>query len=163
MAGVAMFNSNSQFLQWISKRKAITLICIDQAYGVNPTEEKWRSPSLEVFVPRGVVLKGRAEKFIHMENSYTAEKCKARDNHICQYCGTKIGPMTIDHITPQSKGGKDGWLNCVASCRKCNERKDRKTLQEAGMKLLRQPFKPKIPDDADVWEMIFDDNYLPKD
>jgi 5-methylcytosine-specific restriction endonuclease McrA len=67
-----------------------------------------------------------------------------RDNWKCQYCGTKLGwhNITIDHVMPASRGGGTSWLNCVSACRPCNRRKDCKTPDEAGMKLLKKPANP---------------------
>ena len=67
-----------------------------------------------------------------------------RDKHQCQYCGCHLnmGNATIDHITPQSRGGDHIWRNVAAACRACNNRKDNKTLKEAGMHLRHRPYTP---------------------
>ena len=44
---------------------------------------------------------------------------------------------------PSSRGGKNTWLNLVTACKKCNQKKGDKTPDEAGMSLVRPPFKPK--------------------
>ena len=56
----------------------------------------------------------------------------------CRYCGNK-GHHTIDHVTPICKGGSLSWENCVAACRRCNQAKGAKTLDQVGWKLMRQP------------------------
>ena len=63
----------------------------------------------------------------------------------CCYCGKKFSAkdLNFDHVIPRSKGGKTNWDNIVASCYKCNSRKDDMTLKEAGMKLLVHPSRPK--------------------
>jgi 5-methylcytosine-specific restriction endonuclease McrA len=66
-----------------------------------------------------------------------------RDEHTCQYCGTRTGDLTIDHVVPRSRGGGHSWENLVSACRSCNHRKGGKTVQESKMKLHRQPFEPK--------------------
>ena len=68
-----------------------------------------------------------------------------RDRYTCQYCGKKPRSenLTVDHITPRSRGGQGTWMNCVLACVDCNRRKADKTVRQAGMKLLREPFKPK--------------------
>jgi 5-methylcytosine-specific restriction endonuclease McrA len=68
-----------------------------------------------------------------------------RDNYSCQYCGKRLTYKsgTIDHIIPQSKGGKHSWDNVVVACWPCNNKKDSKTLSEAGMFLLRKPYSPR--------------------
>ena len=50
--------------------------------------------------------------------------------------------MTIDHIVPKNKGGRDSWSNLVAACSKCNTRKGNNLLETMQMKLLKNPKKP---------------------
>lgn len=66
----------------------------------------------------------------------------ARDHYQCQYCGATGVKMTIDHVVPRRLGGTFSWENLVCACHVCNARKGDRTVQEAGMKLLRQPEKP---------------------
>ena len=63
-----------------------------------------------------------------------------RDGHRCAYCGVKA--TTIDHVLPRSRGGAWSWLNCVAACESCNNRKRDRTPQEAGMRLRFEPYVP---------------------
>jgi 5-methylcytosine-specific restriction endonuclease McrA len=79
-----------------------------------------------------------------------------RDKNKCGYCGKSLNSATgsVDHIVPRSrwyafkkKGlvkGKhpNNWKNVVASCKRCNCRKDDLTPEEAGMKLQITPFIP---------------------
>lgn len=65
-----------------------------------------------------------------------------RDHHHCQYCNYKGDELTLDHITPKSRGGKDTWENLVAACVRCNIKKGNRTPKEANMILARQPSKP---------------------
>jgi 5-methylcytosine-specific restriction endonuclease McrA len=46
------------------------------------------------------------------------------------YCGSKSN-LNIDHVFPQSKGGRNTFKNTVTSCVDCNNRKGDKTLREA--------------------------------
>ena len=71
-----------------------------------------------------------------------------RDNNTCQYCGSK-SKLTIDHVLPRSKGGKDTWENLVVACSSCNTKKSDKLLEQTGMKLVRKPRAP-------INKMIFD-------
>ncbi|MEP0548120.1 MAG: HNH endonuclease [Rhodothermales bacterium] len=64
-----------------------------------------------------------------------------RDRHRCQYCRSN-DRLTIDHVLPKSRGGKDTWENLVAACVPCNNRKGNRTPEEAAMPLLRKPFRP---------------------
>src|SRR5262249_9025127 len=62
------------------------------------------------------------------------------DGRRCGYCG---GPATtIDHILPRSRGGKNHWLNTVAACCGCNQRKGDRTPAEAGLRLRFEPPTP---------------------
>lgn len=65
-----------------------------------------------------------------------------RDQGICAYCPS-TDANTVDHIHPKSRGGKSDWMNLVASCKKCNNKKDDRTPEEARMVLLRAPYVPK--------------------
>lgn len=73
----------------------------------------------------------------------TRREIFARDEHACQYCGTRSGDMTIDHIIPRSRGGVHSWDNLVTACRPCNHRKGGKTLTEARMRLRHEPYEPR--------------------
>lgn len=64
-----------------------------------------------------------------------------RDDHECQYCGSKKD-LTIDHVIPRSKGGQDTWENLVACCTKCNLKKGNQMLSETSMTLNRKPVAP---------------------
>ena len=78
-----------------------------------------------------------------------------RDNNECVYCGSKK-ELTIDHVIPRSRGGKNTWDNLVTCCSKCNLKKGDKTPDEARMPLRRKPYEPSFVDDAttlnDAWD-----------
>lgn len=64
----------------------------------------------------------------------------ARDGWACQYCGAAA--ENLDHVIPRSRGGPHAWANVVASCRRCNTRKENRMPHEAGLRLARVPFVP---------------------
>lgn len=70
----------------------------------------------------------------------------ARDGFSCRYCGIKLplSKLNYDHVLPRSRGGKTVWENVVISCYPCNNRKEDRTPEEAGMKLLSVPVRPKV-------------------
>jgi hypothetical protein len=70
----------------------------------------------------------------------------ARDKYICAYCANRFerGGVTVDHIMPRSRGGKNTWMNCVTACRRCNSTKDDMTPEEAGMPLVYVPYAPTV-------------------
>lgn len=67
-----------------------------------------------------------------------------RDKYICQYCGVETRELTLDHVLPRHRGGRHVWENVVSACRRCNGRKAGHTPEEAGMRLIRQPFVPYV-------------------
>ncbi len=69
----------------------------------------------------------------------------ARDGFRCQYCGQRsaLRELTYDHVVPRCRGGRTVWDNIVTACRPCNNKKGRKTCDEAGMFPLREPIKPR--------------------
>ena len=50
---------------------------------------------------------------------------KEHFNCTCVYCGElhELHNLTIDHVRPKCKGGKDVTANVVPSCRRCNQEK----------------------------------------
>ncbi len=65
-----------------------------------------------------------------------------RDNYACQYCGSKTGRLTIDHIIPRHRGGDHTWDNLATACQSCNLKKGGRTLREAHMLLQRPVTEP---------------------
>ena len=82
--------------------------------------------------------KKNAVKFSR-ENVYT------RDKGRCQYCGKSVArpEATYDHVVPRFHGGKTKWENIVIACHPCNQKKRDRTPEQAGMRLLSTPVKPK--------------------
>lgn len=82
----------------------------------------------------------------HKMCTYNRGVVLARDSYTCQYCSRRLvlREATIDHVVPSSRGGKNHWTNCVASCKTCNRRKDNRTPDEAGMRLTRRPGLPSV-------------------
>lgn len=66
-----------------------------------------------------------------------------RDGHVCQYdnCHNRAG--TVDHVIPRCQGGLSTWMNLVACCFECNQKKGPLTPEQAGMKLKRKPTSPR--------------------
>jgi len=69
-----------------------------------------------------------------------------RDQYTCQYCGTHCtdASATLDHVLPQSKGGKTTWENSSTACKPCNYKKAASTK----MKPFHPPHKPHY------WELV---------
>ena len=87
------------------------------------------------------------------EVPFTKKNVFIRDEYICQYCGKNTkqkynqkcnDSATVDHIIPQSKGGKSSWDNCVCACKECNNKKADKLPSEVKMSLRKKPTHPTI-------------------
>lgn len=72
--------------------------------------------------------------------SITRSRILKRDGHRCVYCGFPRN-LTIDHVLPKSRGGRNTWTNMVTCCSKCNTKKGDRTPEEAGMR----PVHPSEP------------------
>ena len=64
-----------------------------------------------------------------------------RDGHQCIYCGDKRR-LTLDHVKPRSKGGKNSWKNLVTCCVDCNIKKGDSTPLSKGMVMSHKPYTP---------------------
>ena len=75
----------------------------------------------------------------------TRRNIYARDRNKCQYCGKRYrtSELSLDHIIPRSMGGRTTWENLVCACTDCNVRKGGRTPQEAHMKLITKPIRPR--------------------
>lgn len=99
--------------------------------------------SNNIFEIPEIILLTRYDKIPNKSITFSKTAIFKRDEGQCMYCGIEIkNNKSIEHIIPSSRGGQTNWLNCVASCLKCNSKKSNRTPEEAGMKLLKQPYIP---------------------
>jgi hypothetical protein len=70
----------------------------------------------------------------------------SRDSHTCYICGHEYGEgqLTLDHVIPHSKGGKNTWENLATCCKTCNSDKGDKLLSELKWKPKFMPFRPVV-------------------
>lgn len=80
----------------------------------------------------------------------------ARAHHCCEYCHTCAringGPLVIDHIQPESKGGQTSLDNLALACTRCNLHKATRTHYldpSSGQQVAL--FNPR----QDTWEIHF--------
>lgn len=57
------------------------------------------------------------------------EALHRRDGWACAYCGSSE-KLTLDHLTPRSRGGSNAAHNLITSCGSCNSSKGAQTLAE---------------------------------
>ena len=68
-----------------------------------------------------------------------------RDGNTCQYCGRELPrtELNLDHVVPRAQGGRTTWENVVCCCVDCNLSKGARTPEQAGLKLLKAPVRPR--------------------
>lgn len=109
------------------------------------TEANVHSTSMKVPLPSVI----RMRYFVrrpHMMVPFSRTNAFLRDRYTCQYCGRKksVFELTLDHVLPRSSGGETSWENVVTACKACNARKGDRTLEQAGMRLVRRPRAPQF-------------------
>ena len=142
-SAVLVLNQSYEPLNVCNARRAFVLVDRGKAEvlehgegGIRTTRYVYRLPSVIRMVylirrPRPRMRLSRREVF-------------NRDRSTCQYCGRQTKELTLDHVLPRHRGGRHEWANLVSACKKCNHRKAGHTPKEAHMRLLREPFAPKM-------------------
>jgi 5-methylcytosine-specific restriction endonuclease McrA len=139
---VLVLNQNYEPLNVCQARRAIVLLDRGKAEVLEHSFGFLRTPSRAIPHPsviRLVHLIRRPRPRVRL----TRREVFLRDNFTCQYCGTRVKELTLDHLIPRHRGGRHVWDNLVSACRGCNHRKGGKTLEEARMVLRRPPFEPR--------------------
>ena len=145
MSKVLLLNSENRPLRICSWKRALVLILKGKAQCASTIK------NIEDFItinntsiPRVIRLNYQVA-VPYSELPFNRENIFVRDEYTCQYCGKKFkySELTLDHVYPKSRLGPDIWENIVTCCKECNQYKADKTPKEAGMKLLRRPFRPK--------------------
>lgn len=143
---VEVYNADYRVLSRIPWQDAIQLILRDAVYVIDRHSPAVHihGPSLVIELPMSVALR----EYVHIpyrpNERATREGILRRDRSTCVYCSGSA--QTVDHVLPRSRGGSDSWLNLVAACQACNGLKGDRTPQEAGMRMIREPFEPRQRD-----------------
>lgn len=167
MAKVLLLNSQNKPLNVCTWKRALVLIIKGKAKYVTLLNELDDIIYIDnTIIPK--VIKLTYNVAVPMaELPFCRENIFIRDEYTCQYCG-KVLPrseLTLDHVYPKSRFGPDIWENIVACCKDCNQKKADRTPKEAGMKLIKRPYRPKdymqfemqkySEDDYKCWEKYF--------
>ncbi|MEW6716178.1 MAG: HNH endonuclease [Chloroflexota bacterium] len=138
---VLILNANFEPLNVCPTRRAITLIVVGKAKMV--LNGRGYIHTINQAYPRPSVIRLEAMiKHPRPQLRVNRREILRRDEYTCQYCGKRDVWMTIDHILPRRLGGEYSWENLVTACPRCNHCKGGRTLQQANMSLLHQPFTP---------------------
>jgi len=169
-ARVLVLNKLYSAVRVVDARRAFTLLCKGAAEVVNVEagsyvsyslnswaeaaefqrafeheEHDWvTTPSIVMAVPKIIRLLGY-ERLPREPVKLNRRNIYARDQNRCQYCGKHFSTkeLTLDHVVPRVQGGENSWTNLVCACVRCNARKGGRTPNQARMKLIRDPVKPR--------------------
>ncbi len=141
---VLVLNASFEPLHVCSIKRAVTLLMHEIAERVEDGTQLLHSPSTSMSVPSVIRLRRYVKRPPRYHIAFNRRNVFRRDNHACQFCGKVGGDLTLDHVTPRSRGGKNSWENIVTACRECNSKKRDRTPFEAKMKLSREPYAPKF-------------------
>ena len=133
---------NYDFPDWIEFSEFVAAEVEDSG---EPSDVDWiRSVNFSVRVPR-IVRLYRYDKVPKLTLRFNRRNVFARDNNTCQYCAQTypLHRLSFDHVVPRSRGGKTNWENVVCCCLKCNSRKGNRTPAEAGIRLVKEPKRPR--------------------
>lgn len=140
-ANVLVLNQDYQPLSICSVQRSMKLIFLEKAELLHDDPKKELRTIRESFQFPSVI---RLRSYIRVPYNkvvLSRRNIMRRDNFTCMYCGSK-NDLTIDHVLPKSRGGKDVWENLTTACEKCNVKKGSRTPEEAGMPILKQPYRP---------------------
>ncbi len=135
--GNVMFDSIESFT-------AITDVDEWLSLPIRPYDNFLQTTRGAVRIPQ-VVITSKFSKIIFNKVQFpTKANIYKRDNYTCVYTGKKLQKheLSIDHVIPTSKGGKNTWENMATCDRQLNSKKSDKLLSECGLKLRYKPYKP---------------------
>jgi 5-methylcytosine-specific restriction endonuclease McrA len=136
-----VLNASFAPLAVVTARRAVVLVLKEKAEILESNGEVFRSEFLRIPAPSVVRLNYFVKVPYRARASLTRRAVFARDEWTCQYCGAAA--ENVDHVVPRSLGGEHVWENVVASCRRCNSRKENRLPAQAGLNLRREPIAPK--------------------
>lgn len=140
---VLVLNASYEPINVCTVRRATILVLKQRAEILEHGEYALHSESMTI--PQPVVIRlvtyVKVPRDAHRRR-ITRRAVFARDGWSCQYCGSRKGTLTVDHVIPRSKGGTSTWENIVTCCVACNRRKGDRLPRQANMRLRRPPRPP---------------------
>lgn len=193
-ASVLVLNKNYTAVHVIGVRRAFRLLAKEHAEVLMQDNDRWStysfgswiqlSQSRHLFADDGdwvhtISLTIRVPRIIRLLIfdrlpsrivKFNRRNIFARDDNHCQYCGHRFptSELSLDHVVPRSRGGLSSWTNIVCACTRCNARKGGRLPQEAHMRLIRKPLRPKSSPILQLrtanpkyqsWKQFLDDAY----
>jgi len=163
-ADALVLNQNYQAIHVIGWKRVMALLFTGQAEAVDDdlqayNFEDWaelssmmkdhpagfvESPTMRIAVPE-VIRLTKYNRLPKRDVKFTRRNIYEHYGYKCSYCAGQFATaeLNLDHVVPKSRGGRASWENTALSCIPCNSKKANRTPEEAGMKLLVAPAKPK--------------------
>ncbi len=141
---VILLNYDYQYINQISFRKALKLLAKGKVTVEKYSNVTIRTVTDKIIVPLILRLVKLVRQIYRRSVTWSKKNVMVRDGYTCVYCGT-TEDLNIDHVFPQSKGGKNVFENTVTSCSNCNNKKGDRTLSEAKMFFQNRNFTPYQP------------------
>lgn len=139
-----VLNGDYTFLNTINWKRAVCLVVAGKTEVLKYSNKVLHSVNGKVMNMPIVIRLIKVIRTIYKSHvPFTKRNVMVRDGFQCTYCGDK-DTLTIDHIIPTSKGGKNNFENCTTACKPCNNTKGNRTPSEAKMYLRKQPYSPTI-------------------
>jgi 5-methylcytosine-specific restriction endonuclease McrA len=143
---VLVLHSSYEAINICYARKAVNMLLAGKADVVEHSCVLVRSSTIHFPLPEVI----RLHRFISLPYRpipFCRKNILLRDGFCCQYCGMRFSPeqLTLDHVIPISRGGKDAWNNVVTACKPCNHKKGNNLMEEIGMMVLSRPRRPTLP------------------
>src|SRR5690348_15535895 len=130
-APVLVLNASYEPINICAARRALVLVL----KGVAMTEEEnghfLHAQRMAMRLP-SVIRLLEYRRIPHQSRALSRKNILLRDRNTCQYCGVVLpaSELTLDHVTPRSRGGASTWENLVACCHTCNRKKGNSLLSE---------------------------------
>jgi 5-methylcytosine-specific restriction endonuclease McrA len=163
---VLVLNQDNSPLMVCSVERAFVLVFMNKSEMVRTANgHKLHSVTKSYPMP-SVIRLNRYVNAPYKGVNLTRQNIFKRDNHECQYCGTRKD-LTIDHVIPRARNGTDTWTNLVTACKKCNAKKGNDTPEAANMPLRKKPYKPSyaiflkdhMNGQADEWDVFLNGHH----
>lgn len=157
---VLVLNQDYSALTVCSMPKAFLLVYLNKAELVAASATEELHSVNQTFPFPSVIRLNRYVYFPYKGVMLSRQNIFKRDGNTCQYCGSKEH-LTLDHVMPKSRQGRTSWDNLITACKFCNAKKGQLTPEEAGMPLMRKPFKPSFVMFLQNFSGILDQQWLP--
>ena len=147
---VLVLNQNYEPLNVCNLPRAFRLLFGEKAEVIEYDHQMIRTPRTEFRAPSVIRLQYLIRR-PRPRVKLSRREVFARDRHTCQYCGRQTHDLTLDHVdAAPPRRRRTRWENLVTACKSCNHRKGGKTLEEARLRLHREPHEPR----SDIYSLF---------